>query len=349
MLKKQLILVGVIIAGLAVFAVALLFPKTTPVEQPLASEKQTSQEQKAENRKCLNSNEVASYQINKKQKEVSTATIFVSDKETSMIKRQFDIELPIPDHYHPLELHDCGVYAVRSFNYDYQKKYAATDYRMESWRYDYDGKGESVVFLSGPISGSGFSSDFRVDPQEKYMILVRGYLGSPDYALVFKDLKTKEDLYILSSEQITRQHSNIVGSFDFEGWSKEGKYFWFSIFEGAKVHAFGRIEKETWKLDIFPTQKGTKGGDAFNSEKGYVTYDDGPGWIGLDIFSKQVEEKWKEQGKIVSFYLYNLFTKEKILLFTTAEPLWWHKPKWISDTELEYTLPTGEQKVYKLE
>lgn len=31
-----------------------------------------------------------------------------------------------------------------------------------------------------------------------------------------------------------------------------------------------------------------------------------------------------------------------------TEPLWYFKPKWLSETELGYTLPNGEKKVYKI-
>ena len=46
--------------------------------------------------------------------------------------------------------------------------------------------------------------------------------------------------------------------------------------------------------------------------------------------------------------LHNLFTKERVLLETVSDPGWFYKPQWISDTELQYTMPSGEVKIYKL-
>ena len=42
-----------------------------------------------------------------------------------------------------------------------------------------------------------------------------------------------------------------------------------------------------------------------------------------------------------NFYVYNLFTKQKHLVVTTTNPAYYFKPLWISDTEPEYTLPSG--------
>ncbi|MFQ6118993.1 MAG: hypothetical protein ACE5KE_03790, partial [Methanosarcinales archaeon] len=111
---------------------------------------------------CLGEDEIANYEIHKRKNEVSLATIFIKNKETNQDILSFQIELPIPDHYHPIELHRCRLYATRSFNYDYTKKQALPNYKIELWRYYYSGEGESLTFLSGPISGSGYGTDFRI-------------------------------------------------------------------------------------------------------------------------------------------------------------------------------------------
>lgn len=59
------------------------------------------------------------------------------------------------------------------------------------------------------------------------------------------------------------------------------------------------------------------------------------------------------QEAIVKFigtelYIENLFIKERRFIASTTEPLWYFKPIWISDTELEYELPSGEKKIYKI-
>jgi len=45
-----------------------------------------------------------------------------------------------------------------------------------------------------------------------------------------------------------------------------------------------------------------------------------------------------------------LFTKEDRLIESTKEdPIWFYKPEWISENELEYELPSGEKKIYNIE
>lgn len=296
---------------------------------------------------CLSDDEIAKYEIIKRQNEVSLANIFIENKEKKELFK-FQIELPIPDHYHPIEFHKCGVYATRSFNYDYLKKQALANYKIELWRYYYNGEGEPLIFLSGPISGSGIGTDFRVDPAENYVFLERSYLGHPDYALVVKNLETKEDVLSLSLKDITDKHPSLVGSIGLREWTKNGRYFWNDIFVGAYILGFFRIDTTNWKVEIFEVPDGVLGGSALNIEKGYITRHPGYEWTGMDILTEQIKKEWQEHGKKSTLYLYNLFTKEQTLLETTDEPLWFFKPKWISETELEYELSTGEKKIYKI-
>ena len=113
--------------------------------------------------------------------------------------------------------------------------------------------------------------------------------------------------------------------------------------------AFFRIEAGIWKWEIFEAPQGTMGGDALNPELGYTTYNTGAPWTGSQELNEEIKKQWQEQGKIASFYLYNLFTKKQILLATTTDPIWYFKPRWLSDTELQYYIPSGEKKVYKIE
>lgn len=298
---------------------------------------------------CLLDGEVADYEIIKKKSEVSLANVFIKDKNSKKILFKFQIELPIPNHYHPIELHQCGVYTTRDFNYDYIKKRATPDYKFELWKYNYNRNGEPLIFLSGPISGSLFGTDFRIAPNEKYIVLEKGYLGKEDYSLVIKDLNTKKDVFVLSAKSIRKQYPDVVGSFNMREWSKDNRYFWGHISDGAYVLAYFRIDANNWKVDIFEAPEGVGGGDALNIEKGLVTRHPGYVWTGLDILTEEIKREWREQGKKSKLHLYNLFTKEQILLETIDEPLWYFKPKWLSDTELGYIMPSGERKVYKIE
>ena len=298
---------------------------------------------------CLSDNEIASYEIIERKDEVSLANIFIKNKEANKEVFSFQIELPIPGHVHPIELHRCGVYATRSFNYDYIRKQALPDYKIELWQYRYDGTGESLVFLSGPISGSLFGTDFRINPSETYVILKRSYLGNPNYALVIKDLKTKEDVFVLKHDDLINKYSAPEGGLALGGWRDDGKYFNGVIHVAARTLAFFRIEVDSWKTEVFIVPAEASIVSTISESGQYITYNNGPGWIAIHETAEQIYEEWRKEGKKVSLFIYNLFTKEKITLAIVDDPGWDFKTKWISDTELQYELPTGEKKIYTIE
>jgi len=307
--------------------------------------------------KCLEENEVAEYEI-RKEKTVGgdgIAIITVKDKKSQKEQFNFRIDILQTDHYHPIELHKCYVYAAKSFNYDYTTRRPLPDYRAEIWRYNYKGNGEKVVLLDKDTLGSlkryehFFSSDFRVSPSEKYIVLERGYLNKDDYALVIKDLKTKEDIFTLPSKYLQKTNSNFIGVFDMLKWSEDSRYFWGSVSDGAYVNGYFRIDTQNWKVDIFEAPDGAMGGMPLNINTGYVPIQPGQVWTGDYQLTQELKEQYRKEGKKSSLYLYNLFTKEQILLETTNEPLWFFKPRWLSNTELEYELPSGEKKIYKIE
>lgn len=355
------ILIGLILLiGLSAVSVGLFYLFGNEFfKQSKPEEKNADQKKEIANSSCLGYSEIADHSVpGKSQKEqeanrsyfaTSPVIISVKDGETNKEKYSFQIDNNSKGFF-TLQLFQCNIYVTIIFNFDEIKGLPLSNYRTELWQYSYDGGGEKLLTLFKEENDShNYGQSFRIDPFERYVILEQKYFGDLDYALIVKDLNTKKDILILQYKDLIKQNPNLVGNFGLKEWTKDGKYFWFDIFEGANVNAFGRIEKDTWKVDIYPAPKGTKGGDTLNTENGYITYDDGPGWIGVDIFAQQIEKEWKEQGKVASFYLYNLFTEEKTLLFATGEPLWWHKPKWLSGTKLEYELPNGEKKVYKVE
>src|SRR3989344_3883790 len=258
-----------------------------------------------------------------------------------------------PSHYHLIELHKCDVYVIREFNYNFQTRCSTPNYSSGLWKYDYqqDYKIEILKFNYTNNNGeyiSFYNDDFRIDSFEKYLVLEKGYLGKDDYAIVVKDLKTKEDVFILSAKSIFEQYPNIIGDFDMLEWSKDGRYFWGNISDGAYVNAYFRIDTTNWKADIFEAPDGAIGGMPLNVNTGYVSIQPGLAWTGDAELTRELKEKEKKEGRKSFLYLYNLFTKEKILIETTDEPQFFFKPKWFSDTELEYELPIGENKIYKI-
>ena len=150
--------------------------------------------------------------------------------------------------------------------------------------------------------------------------------------------------------EIERQNSEIMGNISFENWwSSDGRYFWARTHIGANTLGFFKIDTTNWKYEIFPAPEGVPGGAAFNVNTGYITVHPNLIWYGIAEITEQEKERRRKEGIGSELYIYNLVTEEKYFVTKTDEPLWDFWPKWLSDTELEYELPTGEKKVYKIE
>lgn len=291
---------------------------------------------------CLSDNETVDYTINWRQY-TGPVDIIIKDEGTGKEIYKFIIESVLYAAY-PIQPRRCGVYVLRIFDYDPTNIIkSASKNRYEIWYYAYNGEGQSLLFL-----GKDFNLEFSVDFLEIYLALIKGYLGREDFATVIKEITTRNDVFSLEHKDIVNKYPDLIGVFGLDGWTKDSRYFWGRISYGANVLGYFRIERDTWKVDILPVSERILGGTAFNPEYGYVTYDTGPGWIGIDVIAEQIYDEWRKEGKKIDFYLYNLFTKEKTLLATVDDPSWSFKPHWLSDTELEYELPTGEKKVYKI-
>ena len=276
--------------------------------------------------------------------------VIVRNKEAKEEMNSFIIE-NIFENYHPVEAHKCGVYVVRLFNYDPKKAKQNIGYKSEFWKYDYSGKGKSLILLSEKPKEyiSYYGPDFRIDPLERYIILEKGHSGKEYYALVVKDLETNEDVFTLSHREMSENFPKQLGVFDPKEWTQDGRYFWGGISNAALVPAYFRIDTEKWTYEIFDVPENQMGGDKLNVETGWVTNHTGAFWTGEYSSSMAIEAKMRSQGIGTKFYLYNLLTKEKILVYETDEPNSFTKPRWLSEKEIEYELPSGEKRVYELE
>ena len=360
MIKKILVILALF--GLVVFATFYFFDRNVR-QVEVIKETQEMQTQSF----CLHDDELANFEIEPLGKYPSPGydegMVRISVKQITTGKEivKFEIGNVESGNYHPVELHKCGVYIIRGFNFDNKKFRPLPGFRRELWFYNYGWVGKKIITLAGEskdgISDAAgvpgtlyavdYSYDFRVDPLEKYIILEKGYLGKDDYSLVIKDLRTLKDAFMLSLADIAKKKPNFAGSFGMRQWTKDGKYFWGDIFDGADVLAVFRIDSATWKWEVFEVPPYTMGGTALNAEYGYITYSDGPPWTGDAEFDQINKAKWLKEGKKLHFYLYSVFTKEKTLLTTADDPLWSFKPEWLSDTKLQYELPSGEKKVYE--
>jgi hypothetical protein len=297
---------------------------------------------------CLLDNEVMKYEI--VEEKDGSKSVIISIYNEDQTTKKFSFRVGNFSGPYKRSAFKCNIYIVREFNVDYIKGVPLKDYREELWVYHYDGTGEFLMTLfRGEGELDNFGSLFSIDPFEKYITLERSYLGNPNYALVIKRLDTKEDIFVLPLKEITNKYPTLEGSIGFNEWTKDGRYFWGNISYGANVLAFFRIDTTNWSYEVFPAPKDVLGGDALNVETGYITVHPGNVWFGIAEITEEEKERRRKEGIGTELYIENLITKEKHFVDKTDEPLWYFKPKWISDTELEYYLPSGERKIYKIQ
>jgi len=242
-----------------------------------------------------------------------------------------------------VETHKCGIYLMKVFNFDPKKTEQDVGYKDELWKYDYSGNGEKLILLSEKPDEyvSYYNDDFRVDPLERYIVLERFAKEEGSYlpVLVVKDLATKEDIYTLPWKKIYQEYPEMVEGFsiDILSWSNDGRYFWGKISAAAMVSAYFRIDIETWAYEMFEAPEHQGGGDQLNPDNGWVTHHTGNFWL---------LENMEAGSKGSRFYLYNLFTRENVLIYEAEQPDLFIIPTWLSDTEIEYELPSGEREIY---
>lgn len=337
-MKEKIILIGILLV-LLIGGGIYLYVKKDNITNPII------------HNSCLKDNEVASYEIGKN-KEIIYTYIVVFDKKTGQEINRFQIQNTIDNHYHGQELHKCNFYVIRQFNYDSQTKRKTPNYSIELWSYNYTQNGHPILTFSKTDNNGNylfsFNDDFRVDAQERYVVLIKGYLGSPDYALVIKDLKTLKDVFTLPMAEIEKKNPEIVQDIELDGWTKDGRYFWANTHYGATTLGFIRIDTTDWSVKIIPAPKDILGGDALNLENGYVTVHPGNVWFGITELEEQEKAKRRAQGIGTELYIQNLITGKRLFVDKTTEPLWYFKPQWLSDTELEYYISSGEKKIFTI-
>jgi hypothetical protein len=345
-MKKKIIFFAFGVALLAIIAALIIYfvSQDEVYKQGAGKEKQTG---------CLGENEIAIYE-NDKSDFVGKIITIVKNKQNNKIVSSFSIDDVMLRNYHPAEVHKCGIYVLKSFNDDYKLSKALPGFSKELWFYDYEERGKKIIPLAGENELGDpevyYSYDFRVSPNEKYVFLIKSYLGKEDYALVIKDLNTLKDLLVLNLKDILEKHPDVMpGSIGLGIFTPDGRYFWGDIYDGARETAYYRIEMGTWKTEVLPLPKDIPAGvERAWSFSGYVAYADFPTFFGIDIVAQQEQEKFKEEDREKHLYLYNLRTKEKKLLASTPNPEQRFNIKWISDTELQYQLPNGEIKIYEI-
>ncbi|MCK4553955.1 hypothetical protein KAU19_03255 [Candidatus Parcubacteria bacterium] len=275
--------------------------------------------------------------------------VIIREKENKVVKNKIIIN-DIAEDQDAVEIYKCGIYVIREFNFDEKNFKSKKGYKSELYKYDYSSNLERILIFSEKPDEfiSYYNSGFRIPKTEHYIALIKGYYGKNDYSLVIKDLNTREDIFVLSHNKLMKQYPEIKGMFDFREWTKDGRYFYGALSDAAIERGFFRIDTEIWEYEVFEVPEFIGGGDQLNVETGWVTYHTDMVWTGFYDITEAIKQERREQGIGTTLYIYNLLTKEKRFIYKTEEPLWFTKPEWLSDMELEYELPNGEKRIYKL-
>lgn len=308
---------------------------------------------------CLTADKKVYFVLNENSRYPGKGEVVVKDYSAKPLSK-LEVEVPIPDHYHPFELHQCGIYLFQSKNYDYSSRKPLSGYTFSLWKYDFDGRGKELLTLSRLDSANQprnlFQSDFRISPDEKYLVLAEGYLGGPHYNLVIKKLgryfRTNKlpDALVIPFKDIVGTNKNIYGSIGFLEWSSDSRYFWGNVFADAEVTAFFRVDMKSKTFDVYEAPEGTLGGHALTlrPDTGYILYDPNYFWSPVaddtpGIIAEQIQKGIKNE-----LHLHHLPSGRDILVASADEPLWSFRPKWVSNTEISYELPGGIIKTHRL-
>ncbi len=260
--KRLILLITTLIVALATIIGAYYFyfsKKTSGIfQQSIPTAPIIEKQEKKPHSACLADNEWVAHSLSEYYAPPlrgvikNPVLIAIKDKTTRETKFEFEVDNVDIGHYRPIELHKCGAYAIREFNYDFKNFKLPPGAAKELWRYDYGGNGQKILtFINVDNQGiehSFFGSDFRIDDTETYIALIRSYLGNPDYSLVIKNLKTNEEVFILSLRELVEKYNIESGDFNLGGWGQNALQFQLSNINNT---AFV-LEKDTWKiLDVF--------------------------------------------------------------------------------------------------
>lgn len=252
---------------------------------------------------------------------------------------------------------NCHFYTTKFKNVS--RKPNDIGYDASLWRYTYTGEGEKVLdFTRRKDEYNSFfiyNLGYSVDPNERFIALSHGFMSGgeeyKDILLYVKDLKTLKDIAVIDlKNDVFGKNLDIYGDVLFENahWSDDGNYFLVPFNDQADVTGYVRVDLKNGTYQVYDSYLGTMAGDQFNVNTGWTTFDDGPEWSGWKQIEEEVRDEWRKEGMKVNFGIYNIYTKEKIVLEQVDDTTHWHEPRWVDDNTLEYLSVSGERKVYKI-
>lgn len=243
-----------------------------------------------------------------------------SNKENNTKPKQTtdDAIYKFKDSYHQSEVHEDMAYIVASKNEN------KPDWTDILWRVNAKGSIDKMY------EGKGI--DFRVNNDNSTIAIYTDKLvfvnndGKVIKEIAKKDISSKVD------------ESSVISLLK---WANSNKYIWLTVGHTFEVDEFIKINTDTWEITRYennlPPQKA---GYTLDVDTGWVAYTNMP------VLSDEDDiKKYNESNMIIKLWVYNLETKENILV--NEAKLNDFNPRWARNHDLSYEID-GTLKIYKL-
>lgn len=311
--------------------------------------------------RCLKDTEIAVYEILEEGRP-GKVRVSVIDKAASTHVWSRNFTIPSTSHSHSYLLRDCHFYLHQRGGFNPEDGKVEPGYFWGLLQYGYfsEGDGRRIVTFAENASGKSqdskifFGTTYAITNAERYISLEQSALGKPDYALVIKNIETGEDEYVLTLDEVLKEHPNAAGSFDVGTWvtRPDGEYLKTVIYNGARELAYIYIKRGTWETEIYETPSDLMAGveGAIPPFAPLLAYTDVIVWAGFAEMTEQLIDEQVASGQKKHLIVANLKTgKKTVVEEVPIKKAHRFKMKWFSDTELEYTMPDGTRKTYRVE
>jgi hypothetical protein len=228
----------------------------------------------------------------------------------------------IREYYHAAEYHNGSLYIIRRMGNTGADN---PDWSDELWRYDSRGQGTKLYSKQG--------LDFRVAPDEKNIAVC--YVDVWESVLFFLDPAGKPVREFLPDP------GDKPGSYYNWPlqWSDDSSTFWGVLAIRPAPQFFYKITAVDWRIEEFPVALLGIGDEYdLNPNTGKLVYSNYPIFYDADL-----AQKFKDSGKKVQLYVYDLTTKVRQLV-AVSKVKEFH-PKWVDDRTVEYDDPNADRRI----
>ena len=222
------------------------------------------------------------------------------------------------DHYHPFEYIDGDIFVIRRIG----DSSAGTDWVDELWKISLSGSEKRLFSQKG--------LDFRVSPNKQFIVIQDSEVVGQEIVLDYDGVLLKsfplDQLAIDSSARNSEMYL----------WSSDSKSFFGGVHFADQDNIF-QISTDEWTVQKFNFDGNLHNHDwDLNSDIASIAYSDYPS------FADAAEaEEFDASDTDTHLYIVSLLTGEKISV-DSAVAKQFH-PKWISNTEIQYSNPVSDE------